>query len=203
MPENPALPVSAVKLANIDVLVWLIIFVMVAIAKGWSKLQQPTDDDSSESDGAPPVVRPRPQIQRPRPQPQPRPAVAPVPRTNYPSPPRTVPRPTDRPIPPPTRGEWKVDADQIRRFIDQMSGKAQPPPPPPPVPHPPAREVVPPAPPPQPEPAPDAPVATQTTAKAPAPAQVSRASQWAEALRDRNNIRNIIIAAEIIGPPRA
>jgi hypothetical protein len=26
---------------------------------------------------------------------------------------------------------------------------------------------------------------------------------WAEALRDRNNIRNIIISAEIIGPPKA
>jgi hypothetical protein len=35
------------------------------------------------------------------------------------------------------------------------------------------------------------------------PAQTSRASQWMEALRDRNNIRNIIISAEIIGPPKA
>jgi hypothetical protein len=200
MPENPALPVSAVKLANIDVFVWLIIFVMVAVAKGWSKLQQPADDDSSESDEAPPVVRPRPQI--PRPQPQPRPAVAPIPRATRP-PPRTVPRTTARPVPPPTRGEWKVDADQIRRFIEQMGGKAQPPSPSQPVPPPPAREAEPPAPPPQPEPARDAPAATQTTAKASAPAQVSRASQWAEALRDRNNIRNIIISAEIIGPPRA
>ncbi len=200
MLENPARPVSLVKLANIDVFVWLIIFVMVAIAKGWSKLQQSADDDSPESGEAPPVVRPRPQI--PRPQPQPRPAVAPIPRATRP-PPRTVPRTMARPVPPPRRGEWKVDADQIRRFIGQMSGKVQPSPPPPPALPSTARAVEPPAPPPQPEPARDAPAATQSTAKAPAPAQASRASMWAEALRDRNNIRNIIISAEIIGPPRA
>jgi hypothetical protein len=35
------------------------------------------------------------------------------------------------------------------------------------------------------------------------PAQSSRATQWTEALRDRRNIRNIIVAYEIIGPPRA
>jgi hypothetical protein len=40
-------------------------------------------------------------------------------------------------------------------------------------------------------------------AEAPAPSPPSRASQWAEALRDRQNIRNIIISAEIIGPPKA
>ena len=195
MPENPALAASAVKLANIDVLVWLIIFVMVAVAKGWSKLQQPADDDSSESGEAPPVVRPRPRT-------QPRPAVAPIPRATGP-PPRTVPRTTARPVPPPTRGEWKVDANQIRRFIEQMGGKAQPPPQPQPVPPPVTREAEPPAPSPQPEPAQDAPAATESPAKAPAPVQASRASMWAEALRDRSNIRNIIISAEIIGPPKA
>jgi hypothetical protein len=46
-------------------------------------------------------------------------------------------------------------------------------------------------------------MATQTVAAAPAPAQTSRALQWMEALRDRNNVRNIIISAEIIGPPKA
>jgi hypothetical protein len=98
-----------------------------------------------------------------------------------------------------------VDADQIRRFIEQMSGKTQPPPapPPPPIQPPRTREVEPPAPLPQPEPVQDVPAATQTPVKAPVPAQTSRASQWAEALRDRNNIRNIVIAAEIIGPPKA
>jgi hypothetical protein len=58
--------------------------------------------------------------------------------------------------------------------------------------------------PPPPLPAPlEAPVQKQTIADAPAPAQSSRASQWTEALRDRQNIRNIIVAYEIIGPPRA
>ena len=202
MPENPALPVSAVKFANIDVLVWLVIFVIVAIAKGWSKLQQPADDDSSKSGESPPVVRPGQQIPRPRPRPQPRPAVAPIPRATRPLP-RTVPRTATGPVPAPARGEWKVDADQIRRFIDQMSGKVQTPLPLPPVPPPLAREAEPPAPPPQPEPAHTAPAATESPAKAPAPVQASRASMWAEALRDRNNIRNIIISAEIIGPPKA
>jgi hypothetical protein len=54
-----------------------------------------------------------------------------------------------------------------------------------------------------PEPAVAAPVATQPAVATPATAQVSRTSQWMEALRDRNNIRNIVIAAEIIGPPKA
>ena len=53
------------------------------------------------------------------------------------------------------------------------------------------------------EPAVAAPVATQPAVATPATAQVSRTSQWMEALRDRNNIRNIVIAAEIIGPPKA
>ena len=34
------------------------------------------------------------------------------------------------------------------------------------------------------------------------PVQPSRSSHWAAALRDRQNIRNIILSAEIIGPPR-
>ena len=48
-------------------------------------------------------------------------------------------------------------------------------------------------------------VAEEPPAK-PAPAvvptpQPSRSNQWATALRDRQNIRNVIIANEIIGPP--
>jgi hypothetical protein len=49
----------------------------------------------------------------------------------------------------------------------------------------------------------EAPAHKQTFADVPAPAQSSRASQWTDALRDRQNIRNIIVAYEIIGPPRA
>ena len=41
---NPAPAASTVKLANIDILVWLIIFVMISLAKGWSKLQKSIDD---------------------------------------------------------------------------------------------------------------------------------------------------------------
>ena len=46
----------------------------------------------------------------------------------------------------------------------------------------------------QPAPTPPAPAAT--------PAQPTRSAQWAAALRDKQNVRNIIISAEIIGPPR-
>jgi hypothetical protein len=34
------------------------------------------------------------------------------------------------------------------------------------------------------------------------PPPLRRNSPWVEALRDRQNLRNIIIANEIIGPPR-
>jgi hypothetical protein len=95
-------------------------------------------------------------------------------------------------------GQRRVSSDEIRQVLEQLSGKASPPPPP--VARPPARKAEPP-PPPTLEPATAEPVATQTVAAA--PAQTSRALQWMEALRDRNNIRNIVIAAEIIGPPRA
>ena len=52
---------------------------------------------------------------------------------------------------------------------------------------------------PPPPPAPPEPVATPATV----PAKPSRKNPWAEALRDRQNIRNIIISAEIIGPPKS
>ena len=200
---NPAPPVNSVKLNDPTALIWVIIFVMISLAKGWSKLQRSVDDDSSKADDTPPVVHPKPQ----RPPPlrlQRRPAAAPMPRA-YGVPPqqRTAPRTMHRTGTTSMSGERRVSTDDIRRFAEQLSGKAQPPPPPPPpVVRPPARKAEPP-PPPRPEPATAAPVAVQTVAAAPAPAQTSRALQWMEALRDRNNIRNIIISVEIIGPPKA
>jgi hypothetical protein len=197
-----------VKIAALDVYVWLIIFVMVALAKGWSKLQKQIDEDSSEpKEETPPIapvqrratpregVRPL-QPQRARPQ---APRVVPVPRTAQPAQ-RTVPRTAARPVGSPApREAWRIDPEQIRRFVEQLSGQPQTTPQPPVA----APLPVQKAPPPSTEPV----VATAAESKpvmaeAPAPSP-SRASQWAEALRDKQNIRNIIISAEIIGPPKA
>jgi hypothetical protein len=189
------------KLADIGALIWVIIFVMVSLAKGWSKLQRSIDDDSSKPEETPSVARPKPQGTPPRL--QPRPAITPTPRVYRPSPPqRAAPRTTFPRVPTSMFGERKVSTDEIRRFVEQLSGKPQPPPPPPVAPPPvPRAEPAPLAP--RPEPVTAAPVATQTVVESPAPGQTSRALQWMEALRDRQNIRNIIISAEIIGPPKA
>ncbi|HUJ70853.1 MAG TPA: hypothetical protein VLZ30_01325 [Verrucomicrobiae bacterium] len=198
------------KLADIGPLIWVIVAVMVALSKGWSKLQQSADNDSSKSDDSPPVVPPRPQG-APPPRLQPRPAAVPMPRRGGLPPqqraaPPTVPRRGTASI----SGDRKVSADDIRQFVEQLSGKPQrqqPPPPPlpppiqPPVSRRSVRKAAPPPPPPKTEPAVAAPVATQTVAAA--PTQPSRAWQWMEALRDRNNVRNIVIGAEVIGPPKA
>jgi hypothetical protein len=194
------------KVADIGGVIWLIIFVMVFLAKGWSKLQKSIDDDSSKPEETPSAAQPKP----PRLPPglQPRPAAAPITRgRGVALQRRTAARATPRTGTPSTPGEWKVSADDIRRFVEQLAGKPQPPavappPPPPPIARPPTRRAKP-SPAPMPEPAVAAPVATQPAVATPAPAQSSRASQWMEALRDRNNIRNIVIAAEIIGPPKA
>jgi hypothetical protein len=198
-----------VKIAGADVVVWLIIFVMVALAKGWSKLQKQIDDDSStpeeETPPSAPVqrratpregVRPL-QPQRARPQ---VPRMAPVPRTAQPAQ-RTVPRTAARPVgsPAPREG-WKIDPEQIRRFVEQLSGQPRSTPQPPVAAPPPVQKA--------PTPAPEPIVATAAETKpamaeAEAPPTSSRAAQWAEALRDKQNIRNIIISAEIIGPPKA
>lgn len=207
------------KLADIGTLVWLIIAVMVVLAKSWSKFQKQIDEDSSESKESAPPVAPaqrRPtmregaralQPQRPRQQLRP---VTPVPRTAQPSQ-RPVPRMAARPVgsPAPREG-WRVDPEQIRRFVEQLSGqprqagRGQPPSTPqPPVTPPPIQKATPPAPAPTPEPAAALSDTKPTMAEAPAPTATSRASRWAEALRDKQNIRNIIISAEIIGPPKA
>ena len=45
-----------VRLADSGALIWLIIFVVVSLAKGWSKLQQSKESESSQSDDAPTPV---------------------------------------------------------------------------------------------------------------------------------------------------
>jgi hypothetical protein len=190
-----------IKLADIGGLIWVIIIVMITVAKGWSKLQQSKESESPQSDDAPPPVPPRPLVSRP----QPRPPSVPMPRVPRAIPPamrRRMPRPAPASMPAPR----KVSADDIRRVVEQMGRKSQAAVPPPlpsrPVSAPPVARDEPVASPPLPPPL-EAPVQKQTIADAPAPAQSSRASQWTEALRDRQNIRNIIVAYEIIGPPRA
>jgi len=107
-------------------------------------------------------------------------------------------------------GRRKAVADQIRVLVDQIRRGAQPParapgapapiretasaPQPAPAVSPPIRETVS-GPPPAPKPPPPSPSPI-------AEPQPTPASIWAEALRDRQNLRRIIIAAEIIGPPK-
>ena len=196
MPANPARRARIVKAASLDVVVWLIVFAMVAVAKGWGKLQKQIDEDSSESKETPPVVRP--QMQRPRP--QMRPMASPMARPVSP-PQRTAPGTARPPVGTPApREAWRIDPEQIRRFVEQVSGQTRPVPPP--IPQPRADKVEAAGPPPTPEPAAAAPVAKTVTDET-ASSRTSRAVQWAEALRDKQNIRNIIISAEIIGPPKA
>jgi hypothetical protein len=190
---SPVPPVSTVKLADIEPLIWLIIFVVVAVAKGWSKLQQSTDDTSSEADEPPPLVPPKPQAPPPRPRMQPRPVGPPTARPAVRPQRPVLPRATPSRAPAPMRGERKVDVEQIRRLVENLGGKPQLPPPVP-APTQPVARAGSPAPPPQPETAPSA---------TPAQPLRSRGSLWMEALRDQQNIRNIIIASEIIGPPKA
>src|SRR5207302_1727052 len=113
---NPAQPVNTVKLANIDGLIWVIIFVVVALVKGFTKLQKPADEDTPDLDETPTVTRPR----TPRLQPQPRPVVVPAQRTAA-ALPRTAAPMGPRPVAAPTGGRRGIDADQIRRFVEQLS----------------------------------------------------------------------------------
>jgi len=161
------------KLAAADFAVWLIIAIIVGIGKLWTKFATSQPDDDQR---APPPVRPRP-----RPQPlSSRRAVE-----------RNVP-PAVKPVTGPT---WEAAPKDLREFLERLTRPAQPQPvtPPPPLP-------LPAKPPPAPKPAASAPAPVAAKASVPEPA--SRAARWTEALRDPQNLRNIIISAEIIGPPR-
>lgn len=157
-----------------DALFWIAVVVVVGISKVLGKLKENAAEEEE-----PPPPQPRP-MRRLRPAAQPK--ASPV-------------------APPPVLHEkrpkgWQTTADELREFLERIQppqATAAPKPPPPP-PSPPAA-------------APPAPAAKPASARpqpAPArPAPVNRAAQWAAALRDRQNIRNIIVAAEIIGPPKA
>src|SRR5271170_5409265 len=110
------------KLADSGGLIWLIIFVVVSLAKGWSKLQQCQEKSSPElNDDAPPPVPPRPPVPRTQPRP------APVPRAAPPVMRRSSSQSAPLPMPP----SRKVRADDIRRVVEKMSRKPQPTAPPP------------------------------------------------------------------------
>jgi hypothetical protein len=86
-------------------------------------------------------------------------------------------------------------ADQIRRALQQLEQQAQPPVSAAPAAEP-VQKVVPPPP-----PVPEAPPQPRPTA-APAKARPPRAPAWAQSLRNKHNLRQAIVAAEIIGPPK-
>jgi hypothetical protein len=125
------------KLAGADVIVWLIIFAIVAIAKAWGKLATPTDEANEPA----PPPRPRPRPARPPP----------------------IGRAVAGPVPPKVEPPKRVPTEV-------------------------------PATPPAPAPAP---VPTATHSR-----RFDRSARWAAALRDKQNVRNIIISAEIIGRPK-
>jgi hypothetical protein len=170
--------------AGFDIVVWLIIGVIFMLSKAWGKFVTPSDDDTTDEPVAPP--RPRPA----RPLPAQRPAPPPV-----------------APKPPPA---WEAAPEELRRFMEQLTKPVRPTPTPPvaapPVAHrakPPAAKkapaVVPPAPAPPTSPPALTPTAAATVTAKP---RSKRSAQWITALRDRQNLRNIIISAEIIGRPK-
>lgn len=95
-------------------------------------------------------------------------------------------------------------ADRLRVLLDQIRRAAQPPAPAPGAP-PPIPETVSASPQPiresasAPRPAPKLPVPSPSTITEPEP---TPASFWAAALRDKQSLRRLVIAAEIIGPPK-
>jgi type IV secretory pathway VirB10-like protein len=113
------------------------------------------------------------------------------PASSSPKPVRQRSRPRPRPAPPAAPPVVrKASPDDFRAFMERLTR----PPQPTPAATPPVARAAPPPPPPKP---------AEPVAATPAPERSpSGASRWAEALRDRQNLRNIIIAAEIIGPPR-
>ena len=100
------------------------------------------------------------------------------------TPPVVRPKPRPQPARPVIQQREQPPAN-LREFADRFTQPAKP------VAAPPVPKAAPvPKPPPSPAPT------------KPAPEPVRRPSRWVEALRDRQNLRNIIISAEIIGPPR-
>jgi hypothetical protein len=188
--------------------VWIVIMVVVAVVKGLGKLKEAGESGDDEPADAPPViVKPKRPPQRARP----RPAMVP-PGSALDRGPEPVRRqittaelreargmPTPPPVaaPPKAKRVWNVDEKKLREFIEQVTGQQLPRAPEPVA-----------APPPLPAATATAPTVAEPVAEAPpppatshAPAKPTRAQLWAEALRDRANTRNIIVAAEILGKP--
>jgi hypothetical protein len=154
--------------------IWIIILIIIALAKGVEKLKSLAERKPPSSPA--PSRRPRPVAASPRPVQMPPPIRS-----------RTVVQPQSPPA------GWQVNTEELRRFIRQVAGQAEPPPlPAPPQPR---RMTPPPEPPPPPLPPPPAPTAA-------AAKRSRRATAWAAALRDKQNLRNVIVAAEIIGRPK-
>lgn len=163
------------KLSSGDPIVFIVIAIVVAIAKGIGKLSQ----SSGENESATPAPTPRPRAKTPRPIQNRRPVVV-------------------QPTPPVVRekeAEYREGPPRdLREFMERLSRPAVPPPivhkaaPPVPVKPAPVEQTV--------APAVAATKAPSTSAKE------APVAPWISALRDRKNLRNIIIANEIIGPPR-
>ncbi|MEI8314241.1 MAG: hypothetical protein WCG79_02205 [Verrucomicrobiota bacterium] len=120
------------KAGNSEFIIWLIVAVVVMVAKGLGKLATPPEQAAPTTPSRPP--QPKPVVRRP-----------------------TTRRPIVTEVTPPIIPSTRVTAEE--------------------------------------KPTTQPPVATAQ------PAQPSRPNQWATALRDRQNIRNVIIANEIIGRP--
>jgi hypothetical protein len=158
---------------------WLIVFAVAALLQLLGKRQS-----ARKSDEAPAVRKTKQRLQ-------------------------SRPPPFGQAAPPKIPAGSQGIADQIRRLLDEIQRAAQPPEPAPAAP-PPIRETVS-----APTPAAAVPPPIQETAGAPTPApkpppspspitelQPTPASAWAQALRNKQNLRHIIISAEIIGPPK-
>ena len=159
------------NLAGIDVLVWVIIAVVVALSQGWKQLTQGSESPVEDEPASPRPLRPT------------RPARAPS---------RATARPQATAPPVATARTWRVDPAELETYRRQLARRleAQPTVPPPIV------EVVPP-------PVPVPPVPAPLPAAAPAPVvQTTPASPWVEPLRNPRHVRQFLIAAEILGPPK-
>jgi hypothetical protein len=161
---------------NVEGWIWLIVIIVALISKGVSALKE-AGQGENQPPAPPRLPRKRSARQRPAPA-RPRPQTA-----------RTPPVIAEK-----KRPSWEVDQRNLEEFIERVTGIQRPPRRPEPEPI--VEYVKPPLP--EPEPTPNAPSGPPKE-----PARPTRAAIWAEALRDNSNLRNIVVASEIIGPPKA
>ena len=194
--------------ADSGVWVWVVIMVIVGISKLAAKAKE-FSASAPEADSKPPP--PPPARPKPRPLAQRPPVPHLGPRVAQPQGPRRV-EPqrritatatsTPSAAQPAAPGKkWNVSLDDLQTFLERMQQAGQPPvvpavPPP----------LVEAAAPPVAEPAPKAeapPAPEPVKAQAPLAASTNRGALWNQALRDKANLRNVILSVEILGPPRA